>query len=76
VRTSPSAQGHAGIGGFRQHAPGALGLGSLRIPADVTRADDIEKVIDQTVNQLGAVDVLVNNAGDDWLMHYSEREPL
>jgi 3-oxoacyl-[acyl-carrier protein] reductase len=39
------------------------------IPADVARADDIARVIDQTVKQLGGIDILVNNAGDAWLSH-------
>jgi len=39
------------------------------ISADVTRADDAERVIEQTVKQLGDIDILVNNAGDGWLSH-------
>lgn len=45
------------------------GVQVAAIPADVARADDVQKVIDQTVNQLGGIDILVNNAGDGWLSH-------
>jgi 3-oxoacyl-[acyl-carrier protein] reductase len=37
--------------------------------ADVTRAEDIANAIDQTVKQLGGIDILINNAGDGWLAH-------
>jgi 3-oxoacyl-[acyl-carrier protein] reductase len=46
-----------------------FGVRVATIPADVTRAGDIEGVIDETIKQLGAVDILVNNAGDGWLTH-------
>ena len=32
--------------------------------ADVTHPDDVQRVIDETIKQLGRIDVLVNNAGD------------
>jgi 3-oxoacyl-[acyl-carrier protein] reductase len=35
----------------------------LAVAADVTKADEVEKLIDATVTRFGAVDVLVNNAG-------------
>jgi 3-oxoacyl-[acyl-carrier protein] reductase len=47
----------------------SFGIRVATIPADVTRADDIQRVIDQTVNQLRGIDILVNNAGDGWLSH-------
>ena len=31
--------------------------------ADVTKTDDVQHVIDETIKQLGRIDVLVNNAG-------------
>lgn len=35
----------------------------LAVPADVTRADDIQRVVRETVERWGTVHVLVNNAG-------------
>ena len=37
--------------------------------ADVTRADDVERVIAETIRRLGRLDILVNNAGDAWFGH-------
>ena len=35
----------------------------LAIPADVTRADDVEAVVKATTERFGGVDILLNNAG-------------
>jgi 3-oxoacyl-[acyl-carrier protein] reductase len=44
---------------------------ALSVPADVTKAGDIEELIGQTVNTYGGIDILVNNAGYTWdgMMH-------
>jgi NAD(P)-dependent dehydrogenase (short-subunit alcohol dehydrogenase family) len=41
----------------------ALGRRCLAVQADVAEVDDCRGVVEQTVEQLGRVDVLVNNAG-------------
>jgi len=41
----------------------ATGRAPLAIAADVTRAEDIVKVVDETVRQFGGVDILINNSG-------------
>jgi len=35
----------------------------LTVPADVTRLDDLERVVEQTVRAFGGIDILVNNVG-------------
>jgi 3-oxoacyl-[acyl-carrier protein] reductase len=35
----------------------------LALPADVTKADEVERLIEETVARFGTVDILVNNAG-------------
>lgn len=39
------------------------GITTLPIVADVTQASDLENLIEQTRNQLGEIEILVNNAG-------------
>lgn len=39
------------------------GRKALVIPCDVTKPEDIQHVIDQTVEEFGQIDVLINNAG-------------
>src|SRR3954470_10366767 len=41
----------------------ALGRRCLAVPADVANPDDCTRVVEETVAQLGKVDVLINNAG-------------
>jgi 3-oxoacyl-[acyl-carrier protein] reductase len=41
----------------------ARGVEALGIVADVTSAEDVDRVVDETARRLGRVDVLVNNAG-------------
>lgn len=43
-----------------------LGGQAIAVPADVTGDGDIEELVGQTMNQYGAIDVLVNNAGYTW----------
>ena len=43
-----------------------LGADSLAVKCDVTNPDDIEKVVNQTVEQFGTIDILVNNSGATW----------
>jgi NAD(P)-dependent dehydrogenase (short-subunit alcohol dehydrogenase family) len=40
-----------------------LGRKALAIPADVSREEQVKKVVEQTISQFGKIDILVNNAG-------------
>jgi 7-alpha-hydroxysteroid dehydrogenase len=41
----------------------ALGRRALPVPTDVTRTDDLARLVDATMAEFGRIDVLVNNAG-------------
>jgi len=40
-----------------------LGRRALAVPTDVTKRDQVENAVEQTVSQFGRIDILVNNAG-------------
>lgn len=40
-----------------------LGREALAIPADVSKQDQVNKVVDQSISHFGRIDILVNNAG-------------
>lgn len=42
------------------------GASAVAIPADVTRADQVERLVEATRRRLGEIDLLVNNAGVGW----------
>jgi 3-oxoacyl-[acyl-carrier protein] reductase len=42
------------------------GVEALAISADVTRPEDVERVVAHVVDRFGRIDVLVNNAGEAW----------
>jgi len=41
----------------------ASGVEVLAVPADVSRSEDVQKLVDATAERFGKIDVLVNNAG-------------
>jgi NAD(P)-dependent dehydrogenase (short-subunit alcohol dehydrogenase family) len=43
-----------------------LGVRALALPCDVRKPDDVQAVVDRAAEELGSVDVLVNNAGTAW----------
>lgn len=50
---------------------------AFAIQADVSKADNVKKMIDQTIETFGSIDILVNNAGitkDNLLMRMKEEE--
>jgi NAD(P)-dependent dehydrogenase (short-subunit alcohol dehydrogenase family) len=42
-----------------------LGRKAIAVPTDVTRAEEVARLVEQTVAELGKIDILVNNAGTD-----------
>jgi NAD(P)-dependent dehydrogenase (short-subunit alcohol dehydrogenase family) len=41
----------------------ALGRKALPIPTDVTKEEDVQRMVEKTVAEFGQIDILVNNAG-------------
>jgi 3-oxoacyl-[acyl-carrier protein] reductase len=40
-----------------------LGVRALGVPADVSKSDDVQRLVQQTVESFGRIDILVNDAG-------------
>jgi len=51
----------------------ALGAEVLVVPADVTKKEDVDRVINETAQRFKRIDILVNNAGDAWAGHYIDQ---
>jgi NAD(P)-dependent dehydrogenase (short-subunit alcohol dehydrogenase family) len=43
-----------------------LGVGSLAFECDVTKPEDVQRVVDETVKEFGTIDILFNNSGVSW----------
>ncbi len=46
---------------------------AIAIPADVAKAEDVARMVSDTVAQFGGIDVLVNNAGIERESHFLEK---
>jgi len=44
-----------------------LGVTVVATQADVTKTEEVEQVVAATVDTLGQIDILINNAGDGWI---------
>lgn len=53
----------------------ALNVPVLGVQADFTREDEIERLFQQTIEQFGALDLLVNNAADLRRQHLFDADP-
>ncbi len=45
------------------HQVQLLGRKGLAVPTDVTKAEDLARMAERTINEFGQIDILVNNAG-------------
>ena len=53
----------------------AAGAECLVVPADVREAEEVEALVERTLERFGAVDVLVNNAGGQFIAPAEEISP-
>jgi len=51
-----------------------MGGEALGYKCDVTKFDDVSKMVEETINQYGKVDILVSNAGWDQLMPFMKTD--
>ena len=63
ARVAICARGEADLAAAADEIRAKTGAGVLALPADVTRAADVERLVAATCDRLGPVDVLVANAG-------------
>lgn len=55
----------------------AMGVKSIVVKGDVRNIDDVKNLVDTTVNELGSIDIFVNNAGvtrDGLMLRMSEED--
>ena len=52
------------------HELTGLGVRTTAVPGDVNDAADRQRVVGQTRGELGSIDILINNAGMEWLSRY------
>ncbi|MBN8201108.1 MULTISPECIES: SDR family oxidoreductase [Bacillaceae] len=43
-----------------------LGVKTLALSCDISKPEDVHKVIEETVKEFGSIDILVNNSGATW----------
>lgn len=53
----------------------AHGVTAVAIPADVTKKAGLKRVVSTTAQELGPLDLLVNNAGTDRVAHFATLDP-
>lgn len=53
----------ADISGREDDAAASIGAAAVPVHVDVTRGDDVKRMVDTATQQFGALDVLMNNAG-------------
>lgn len=54
-----------------------LGVKSIAVKADVSKAEEVENLVQEVLNHFGSIDILINNAGitrDNLIIRMSEQE--
>jgi short-subunit dehydrogenase len=57
------------------HELRSLGIKAAAVPTDVSRLEDLERLVDETLREFGRIDVLVNNAGIEAFCLYEKLAP-
>jgi NAD(P)-dependent dehydrogenase (short-subunit alcohol dehydrogenase family) len=45
---------------------GAAGIDAFAVPCDLSKPDEVPKLVDRVLERFGQIDILVNNAGASW----------
>jgi 3-oxoacyl-[acyl-carrier protein] reductase len=53
----------------------SLGRKAIAVNADVSKIDEVQKMVNECIKQFGKVDILVNNAADFSVMEFSLKNP-
>lgn len=60
VETTICARTWANLEEVAQQVSSQTGMSVIPIPADVTKAEDVKRVVSQTIKEIGRIDILVN----------------
>src|SRR5262249_36548417 len=63
VRVAICARSKASLEEAARELAGAAGAEVFAVAGDLTRPDDVQRIVDATVGRFGRIDILVNNAG-------------
>ena len=63
VRVAICARSKASLEEAARELSGATGAEVFAVAGDLTRPDDVQRIVDATIARFGRIDVLVNNAG-------------
>jgi NAD(P)-dependent dehydrogenase (short-subunit alcohol dehydrogenase family) len=53
-----------------------LGRRAIAVPTDVTESEQVDRLVERTINEFGKIDILINNAGIARGIEASPRDPV